>query len=133
MKATTITIFTISLLSLGLASCATVSSSPVASEATPEAYEKSRTTKGVVILAVNWGRAWGCGGYENAELLSFGFDRLPLKEVASNGPSEVFIDGPPRLMKAPLTVTLLTAFQACSIGSVGSYGCCKPDGLKTTC
>jgi hypothetical protein len=97
-----VTIFVVSLLSLGIASCATVSSSPVASEVTPETYAKSGTTNGVVIFAVNWGRAWGCGGFENAELLSFGFDRLPLNEVGNNNPSEVFIDGPPRLMKKPV-------------------------------
>ena len=90
------------ILSLAVASCATVSSSQIASEATPDAYAKSGSTKGVVILAVNWGRRWGCGEYENAEIMSIGFDRLPLKGGTADSVSEVFIDGPPRLMKKPV-------------------------------
>lgn len=86
------------LLSLAVGSCATVSSTPVAGEATAEAYAKSNTTKGVVILAVNWGRRWGCGGYENAEIMSLGFDRLPIRD-SSDAEPEIFIDGPPRLLK----------------------------------
>jgi hypothetical protein len=104
MKATTVTIFVVGLLSLGIASCATISSSQVASEPTAEAYTKTGSAKGVVILAINWGRAWGCGTYENAEILSFGFDHLPLKKLASDSPSEVLIDGPPRLMKKPVFI-----------------------------
>jgi len=31
---------------------------------------------GVVILQVNWGRQWGCGGFENAQLVRLRFDQL---------------------------------------------------------
>jgi len=89
------------LLSLAAASCATVSSSPIASEATPETYATSGSTKGLVILAVNWSRHWNCGGYENAEIMSLGFDRLPIKNDTTEVPPEVFLDGPPRLTKKP--------------------------------
>jgi hypothetical protein len=82
------------LLSLGAVSCATVSSSRIAVEATPESYAASATTKGVVILAVNWGRHWACGKYENAQILSLGFDRLPVQDVASDRRAEIFMSAP---------------------------------------
>jgi hypothetical protein len=93
-------IITALLLLLALASCATVSNSPVAGEATPAAYTTSGSTKGVVILAVNWSRRWGCGGYQNAEIMSLGFDRLST-ENSADVPPEVFLDGPSRLTKKP--------------------------------
>jgi hypothetical protein len=89
------------LLSLGAVSCTTISSSPVVSEATPESYAQSGSTNGVVILAVNWSRHWGCGEFENAEIMSIGFDRLPVKDAANEERPEVFLDGPPRLLKQP--------------------------------
>lgn len=39
-------------------------------------YTQNKTTKGVVLLAANWNREWNCGGFENAELRSIGFDRM---------------------------------------------------------
>ena len=94
--------FAASLLSLGAGGCATVSHSLLASEASPEAYAKSSSTKGVVILAVNWSRRWNCGGYENAEIMSLGFDRLPMQDGTNDRSPEVFIDGPSRLTKKPI-------------------------------
>jgi hypothetical protein len=101
MKIITITTLAVSLLSLVAVSCATVSSNPIASEATPETYAQSEATNGVVILAINWGRRWACGEFENAEIMSIGFDQLPLKDVSNNSRPEVFLDGPPRLLKQP--------------------------------
>jgi hypothetical protein len=101
MKTTPVMLTIFSWLSLVLSSCATISSSTVASEATSEAFTKSGKTKGVVILSVNWSRRWNCGGYENAEIMSIGFDRLPIKDNSNDNMAEVFIDGPPRLMKNP--------------------------------
>jgi hypothetical protein len=40
------------------------------------AYMRSGSTKGTVILQVNWGRYWGCGPYENAQLQRLAFRRL---------------------------------------------------------
>jgi hypothetical protein len=40
------------------------------------AYRESGSTKGTVILQVNWGRYWGCGPYENAQLQGLTFRRL---------------------------------------------------------
>ena len=39
-------------------------------------YSQDASSKGVVLLAANWNRSWNCGGFENAELRSIGFDRL---------------------------------------------------------
>lgn len=98
----TVNIVFASLLSFGLSSCATISSSPVVNEATAETYAAAGNSKGVVVLSVNWARHWKCGEYQSAEIQSLGFDRLPLKGAASDSPSEVFLDGPPRLLKKPL-------------------------------
>ncbi len=99
MKTTTIIIFIAIMLSLGAVSCTTISSNHIAGEATPESYAKSGATKGVVILAVNWSRRRGCGEFENAEIMSMGFDRLPANNAANDSRPGVFLDGPPRLLK----------------------------------
>ena len=51
---------------------------PVAAQVplSEHAYKESRSTKGIVILQVNWGRYWGCGPYENAQLQRLAFRRL---------------------------------------------------------
>ncbi len=46
--------------------------------------------KGVVLLAANWSREWNCGGFENAELRSVGFDLLP-KRYADDKRSPDFV------------------------------------------
>jgi len=101
MKTKIVIIFAIGLLSFGAVSCITISNNSIASEATPESYTKSGSTKGIVILAINWSRHWGCGAFENAEIMSIGFDHLPLNDVVTNRTPKVFLDGPPRLMKEP--------------------------------
>lgn len=97
-----ITVSFAALLSIVVTACASIQSSPIAREAAADDYVRSKNTKGIAILAINWGRQWGCGGFENAEIMSIGFDRLPLTNVAPNAPSEIFIDGPPRLTKRPV-------------------------------
>ena len=42
-------------------------------------YTMNSNKMGTVLLAVNWNRYWGCGGFENAELRSIGFDLMPKK------------------------------------------------------
>jgi hypothetical protein len=61
------------------AACAAsiVDASGASSEATAASFSESGTTKGIVLLDVNWGRRWRCGSYENAELRGLSFDRLP--------------------------------------------------------
>ena len=95
------TVFVVVLL-LVVTSCASIEGGSVANEATADIYAKSGSTKGVVVLAINWSRHWKCGAYENAEIMSMGFDRLPIKNPTSDTPSEVFLDGPPRLTKKPI-------------------------------
>lgn len=89
----------LAVVSLGNVSCATLSTGHISNEATPEAYAKDAMTKGVVILDVNWGRKWQCGDFENAEIMSIGFDRLPIEAASSETPSVVLLDGPARLTK----------------------------------
>ena len=91
MRATNLTVVAV-LLFLGATSCTTVSNSKVAGEATAQSYANSAATKGVVILSVNWGRHWGCGQYDNAQIMSLGFDRLPIQDASSR--AEVFLSGP---------------------------------------
>jgi hypothetical protein len=88
-----------------LNSCATVTRGSIPLEVTAEDYSHSRAEKGVVLLAVNWGRQWGCSVYENAELMDLGFDRLPLATTADGIRPAVFLDGPPRVTKTPVYVT----------------------------
>ena len=61
-------------------------------------YEKSKIEKAVVIYGVNWGRQWGCAGFENAQLENLTFTRLNLSEkddegkIVLNTPSKLFVD-----------------------------------------
>ncbi|MCA9471969.1 MAG: hypothetical protein KC594_07895 [Nitrospira sp.] len=55
-------------------------------------YTRYASTKGVVLLAASWSRVWGCGGFENAELRSIGFDRL-VEPQGKDNPPEFVING----------------------------------------
>jgi hypothetical protein len=66
-----------------------------------EEYERQKAAKGVVLLAVNWNRSWGCGGFENAQLRSIGFDRLPLTKTTDEPPPDVLLDDAPLLLTKP--------------------------------
>jgi hypothetical protein len=120
------------LLLLLVAGCATMHEGTVGGEATAEEYAKFKETKGVVILAINWGRRWNCGGYENAEIMSLGFDQLPIKSSVDNNPSAIFLDGPPRLTKKPIFIDYalllepgeyaLTSFDIKAARSVSDVG-----------
>ena len=63
----------------------------VSSEATSANYTKDHGTLGTVLLDVRWARQWGCGKFENAQLISFGFDRMPLTGRANEDPPDVLI------------------------------------------
>lgn len=39
-------------------------------------YEESKNEKAVIIYGVNWGRRWGCAGFDNAQLQSLTFSRI---------------------------------------------------------
>jgi hypothetical protein len=53
---------------------------PVAAQVTfsDRAFRESGTSKGTVLLQVNWGRYWNCGHYENAQLQRLAFRRMDL-------------------------------------------------------
>lgn len=43
---------------------------------TQEAYEKGKNEKAVILYGVNWGRQWGCAGFDNAQLRKITFSRI---------------------------------------------------------
>lgn len=102
MRIQLVKVFSAVFRSIAVTSCATISRTPDVIEANANAYIKTASKKGVVILAINWYRRWGCGQFEHAEIMSIGFDRLPLKSFTNDSPSELFIDRPLRLMKSSL-------------------------------
>lgn len=56
-----------------------------------------KSTLGVVIIQMNWGRVWKCGQYENAQLQALGFTRIPVDAVESvsldlKTPSKLFVE-----------------------------------------
>lgn len=60
---------------------------------TKDGYATHSKTKGVVLLDIDWGRYWGCGGNDNAQLRELGFDLLPLSTDAPGTPSTVLLQG----------------------------------------
>lgn len=63
-------------------------------EVTAESYGNDKT-KGLVVLSAIWGRTWKCAQFENGQLRSFGFDRLPSQTTADNATPEVLLEGSP--------------------------------------
>jgi hypothetical protein len=61
---------------------------------TAESYGNDKT-KGLVVLSAIWGRTWKCAQFENGQLRSFGFDRLPSQTTADNATPEVLLEGSP--------------------------------------
>jgi hypothetical protein len=50
---------------------------------TEKSFHELGTSKGLVILQVNWGRYWHCGRFENAQLQKLAFQRLATAEVTT--------------------------------------------------
>jgi hypothetical protein len=67
-------------------------------------------TKGVVVLSVLWKRYWGCGRFQNAQLRSFGFDRMPLQSNADEKTPDLLIEGS-RLYAESLPVDYVLAVE----------------------
>ncbi|EAU54850.1 hypothetical protein [Mariprofundus ferrooxydans] len=59
-------------------------------------YLKKSNEMGVVLLDVNWGRRWGCGSFENAQLASLKFEKVPVGEQQGKY-SKIFLESPSRL------------------------------------
>lgn len=69
----------------------------------PAQYEQQRAGNAVVLVSVMWGRKWNCAGFENVQLLSLSFERMPEADMASvqqgpptvlelKTPSRLFVD-----------------------------------------
>jgi hypothetical protein len=75
-------------------------------EVTAESYEYGKT-KGLVVLSAIWGRTWKCAQFENGQLRSFGFDRLPSRTTADDATPDVLIeDSPPYTERHPVNYVL---------------------------
>ncbi len=104
-----------------------------AGELTRGAYAKAKAQMGVVLLGVNWGRAWGYCGFENVQLRSLAFDRMPIQKEGDEPPADLVLEGP-ALDAKPVAVDYafllepgeyaLTAFHikaAKSVNNVGAF------------
>lgn len=73
-------------------------------EATADTYQAAKDTHGVVLLAVDWGRQWNYCGYENVQLQTFAFDRVPVQKQGDREPADLVLKPPPSLLAGPGTV-----------------------------
>jgi len=69
---------------------------------TKENYTQTRKTNGVVLLDINWGRRWGCGDHENAQIISLAFDKLPAQTLINEAEPTLVVHSPSRLMVDPV-------------------------------
>lgn len=77
-----------------LASCASIQIQDeigTSAEVTADAYGRGKSQQGIVLLDARWGRQWKCGKYENAQLVSFSFDKLPLSARPDAAAADVTI------------------------------------------
>jgi len=84
------------LLSLTASTCLLLGDPAHAEPAQPftsAAQEQAAGTKGVVLISANWGRSWGCGRNDYAQLQLLGFDKIePGTRPLSQRP-ELVIEG----------------------------------------
>jgi len=69
---------------------------------TKEIYQQNKNTNGTVLFDINWGRKWGCGSFENAQLISLAFDKLPMKTINNEVEPALVVHSPSRLMVDPV-------------------------------
>lgn len=84
---------------ISLSGCAGVTQ-PIKFNATDIISKDSYTkndNNGVILLDVNWGRAWNCGGFENAQLISLAFDKLPITDSSNEAIPDLVLQSPSRL------------------------------------
>ena len=65
-------------------------------------YKEYGEDMGVVLLDVNWGRYWGCGQYENAQLINLKFELFPDNNKTPDKFSVIDLKTPSRLMVDPV-------------------------------
>lgn len=69
---------------------------------TKDTYSQKKQDDGVVLMDVNWGRKWGCGRHENAQLISLTFDRLPMQSIDNSVEPSLVLQSPSRIMVNPV-------------------------------
>jgi len=93
------------LFVISLSGCALVTpTQPIKFNATDIISEEMYTQNnnyGVVLLDVNWGRWWGCGDFENAQLISLAFDKLPLADSSNEAIPDLVLQSPSRINVDP--------------------------------
>jgi len=92
------------LLTIIISGCA--GTQPIKFKATKtldnESYSQLKENEeGVVLLDVNWGRKWACGDYENAQLLTIAFDKLPLVDLSNDVVPDLVLQSPSRIFVQP--------------------------------
>jgi hypothetical protein len=112
-------------------------------EVTAESYARDRKDKAVVLFDVNWGRLWGCAGYENVRLLGFQFDRLPMGVLADDAPADITVANANLLLverrflnyailipPGEYALTAYTTRFAAKVDSIGYWGMYRSDFPK---
>jgi hypothetical protein len=112
-------------------------------ELSKKTYTQGIGKSAVVVFDVSWGRKWGCGEFENAELMQIEFDRLPVVKKSDSEKSDLVIEGPSRLFRTPKFLNYgfvlppgeyaLSGFNikvARSVSDVGRYIAKRSDLIK---
>lgn len=84
----------LALSALLFASCTSVQIQDevgTSTEVKADSYAQNKENLGVVLLDARWGRQWGCGRFENAQLVSFSFDKIPLSAKPDDAPADLAI------------------------------------------
>lgn len=92
------------LLALILVSCASVRIQDevgTSTEIKADTYAQNKEKSGVVLFDARWGRQWQCGKYENAQLISFSFDKTPLSTKPDDAPADLTIGTTSQLAVSP--------------------------------
>jgi hypothetical protein len=82
------------LLALTFASCASVQIQDevgTSTEVKADSYAQNKEKSGVVLFDARWARQWKCGKYENAQLVSFSFDKNPLSTKPDDAAADLTI------------------------------------------
>jgi hypothetical protein len=72
-------------------------------EVTDDTYRLHKDTHGVVVVSVEWGRRWNFCGFENVQMRTFAFDRVPVQKRSDKDAADLVLDPPPSLLAGPGT------------------------------